>query len=335
MKRLLLVVLVVFILFSFVACGKKGETPEEGANTPNEGSSNTPEEAVLSNEEMYGELITKYQDLIAEFDLGDVEAEEKLPDIVSDTLIMHIARYAQEGVSLTYAFYDIDKNGVDELLIGADNGLGAIYSYDKDLQTVVKIAFLDTLERGAMHIYDNGVIMMEGSGGAALHYFEFGLIGTDGKSYQQAEYIMEKYEEDSETPKYYNAETEELLEYQSFIEIKNKYIGNAQEYVFGDAPMIPRFEMTNPGIDPALEGSWANDSLGEDKLCTYTFRADGSGTYDVAGSLMSFTYQTQDSHIAILFEGDEVSLDTTYSITGDMLTVVDSLGEGVLYQKVQ
>ena len=85
-------------------------------------------------------------------------------------------------------------------------------------------------------------------------------------------------------------------------------------------------------IDKALVGSWKNNSYGSDYV--YTFNADGTGKYDVAGTIMEFTFTTSGSEISILYTGNTDPFETTYSINGTTLNVVDSLGKDTLYEKV-
>ncbi|MBQ9314377.1 MAG: hypothetical protein IJ220_05170 [Clostridia bacterium] len=186
----------------------------------------------LTNEEMYGGIIENYQKALAEFDLENLDTEKNIEEkysIKDTTLLAHIARYSGEGVQLTYSFYDVDKNGVDELLLGASGSIGAIYTFDKQANQPVSLFFQSTLERGDLSIYDNGVILSAGAGGAALHYYEFGKIADDGISYELLESIEEEYTENGETPTYSDAKTGEALEYKSLDEINNKYIFNANK----------------------------------------------------------------------------------------------------------
>ena len=234
MKKLILGMLAVVTVFSFTACDKKQEEPnKEDVTVPVTDTNTQNTQVELTNEEMYESVVKDYQNALAEYDLENIDADTKIPENLSDTLIMHIARYASEGVSLAHSYYDLDKNGTDELLIGANNGLGAIYTYDKEAKTPVALAFQSTMERGNMAIYDNGVILMEGAGGAALHYYEFGKIGIDGKSYQVLETIQEEYVDGNEAPTYTDSGTGAKLEYQSLDEIMNKYVGNAEVVTFG------------------------------------------------------------------------------------------------------
>ena len=82
-----------------------------------------------------------------------------------------------------------------------------------------------------------------------------------------------------------------------------------------------------------LVGQWKNHSYGYDFV--YTFNDDGTGNYNAAGKDMPFTYKTDGDKISILYDGDTESFDTTFSIDGDTLNVLDSMGEDTLYEKVQ
>ena len=75
-------------------------------------------------------------------------------------------------------------------------------------------------------------------------------------------------------------------------------------------------------------------SKGEKK--NYTFNSDGTGKYDAAGTIMKFTYTLKGDKISIQYEGENMeSFDTKYSIDGNTLNVVDSLGHDTLYKKIK
>ena len=48
---------------------------------------------------------------------------------------------------------------------------------------------------------------------------------------------------------------------------------------------------------------------------------------------MKCTYETDGDKISIMYEGNTVPFETTYSIDGDTLNVKDSFGEDTLYKK--
>ena len=250
MKKVVLALLAMIAVISLVACGNKKEervttndnnnvsAVTDGGNTQENVTNDSGNAEVITDktqsstdEKKYESIINNYKNALAEYDLEDIDSdtniEQKYP-MVNLSLLMHIARYSSEGVKLTFAFYDVDKNGVNELIVGADNAIGAIYSFDRVSNKPVKIYFQETLERGNLLIYDNGVIFSEGSGGAALHYYEFGKIANDSISYEMIEAIEEEYVEGKEEPTYKNSISRDVLEYHSLDEIYDKYLENTK-----------------------------------------------------------------------------------------------------------
>ena len=84
----------------------------------------------------------------------------------------------------------------------------------------------------------------------------------------------------------------------------------------------------------SIVGSWKNDTTILGYEFVYTFNADGTGNYNAAGTDMPFTYKIDGDKISILYDGDTVSFDTTFSLNGNTLNVLDSNGNDTLYQKV-
>ena len=90
----------------------------------------------------------------------------------------------------------------------------------------------------------------------------------------------------------------------------------------------------NTSKQESIVGVWKNDTTLEGYEFIYTFKEDGTGEYDAAGTLMPFTYTINGDQISILYEGDTETLDTTFSIDGDTLNVLDSMGNDTLYKKI-
>lgn len=78
----------------------------------------------------------------------------------------------------------------------------------------------------------------------------------------------------------------------------------------------------------AIVGSWAYSDT-----YIYTFNSDGTGTYDVGGTIMNFTYEANDNELSILYDGNTAPMVLEYSIDGDTLNVKDSFGEDTLYTR--
>ena len=79
----------------------------------------------------------------------------------------------------------------------------------------------------------------------------------------------------------------------------------------------------------SIVGKWEYNSGGY----TYDFKDDGTGTYDVSGKVMKFTYEAKDGKLSLLYEGNTSPLVLDYSIDGNTLNVKDSNGHDTLYTK--
>jgi len=77
-----------------------------------------------------------------------------------------------------------------------------------------------------------------------------------------------------------------------------------------------------------IVGKWAYSSS-----FVYTFNEDKTCEYNVSGTIMKCTYEIEDNKLSILYNGDTIPFDTTYSIKDDKLTIKDSMGTDVVYKK--
>lgn len=206
----------------------------ENTNTTEE----KPEEIETYSKElvMYDNIFENYKEAMEKYDPEDYDEEaiEKKYDLVNAVLIAHVNRFKENDVKLTYGFYDIDQNDIKELVIGASGAPGAIYSYDEENNNPVKIYYQDTIERGDLSMYDNGMILSHGSGGASLHYYEFGKISDDGISYEPIEEIEEEYKGENVNPTYRDFNTRKKLNYKDIDEIMEKYISDSKEIKIKD-----------------------------------------------------------------------------------------------------
>ena len=80
-----------------------------------------------------------------------------------------------------------------------------------------------------------------------------------------------------------------------------------------------------------IVGTWASEDFGGAFI--FTFNEDGTGNYDASGTDMPFTYTAEDGALSILYDGDDLSFDTEYTVEGDKFIMKDSLGEDVVYNK--
>lgn len=85
--------------------------------------------------------------------------------------------------------------------------------------------------------------------------------------------------------------------------------------------------------DHPIVGQWKYNSYSSDYI--YTFYNNGTGVYNAAGQVMTFTYTVYGDNISILYTGNTAPFETVYSINGDTLNIKDSFGNDTLYNKVK
>ncbi len=233
LKNFIIILLVIALIGAGLYIYKNESEKNNNKNEVNNNQTNekTAEETKEENvEEIYKEIINNYKSAKEEYEKDDtISLEEKYP-LVSETLITHIIRY-KETSQLAYTYYDIDNNGTKELILGLkeDNNKllpTAIYTHNNN--EVKKIYYLDTIERGNLEIYDNGILYSTGAGSATTHYYRFYKIASDGISLETLENIKEEYITDTEV-KYYEGDTEKTLDYKDSNEILKKYINDSKK----------------------------------------------------------------------------------------------------------
>lgn len=81
--------------------------------------------------------------------------------------------------------------------------------------------------------------------------------------------------------------------------------------------------------DKSIVGIWEYEYGG----FTYTFNDDGTGTYDIFGDVMNFTYTITDTEVSIRFDGDAAASHLEYTLDGDVLNIKDSAGNDTIYNR--
>lgn len=76
-------------------------------------------------------------------------------------------------------------------------------------------------------------------------------------------------------------------------------------------------------------GSWEY----EDGGFIYTFKSDGTGTYDAMGNKMKFTYEDTGSKLKIKYKDVDENMELEYELKGDILNVKDSGGNDTIYKR--
>lgn len=129
----------------------------------------------LAYQTAYGNILWQY------FDAWSTEYDV-FADQEPESIINYLVFRGMIEAELKYSLYDIDKNGIPELLIGTGESdylsVLDIFTYSDD--TVVHL--LDGGERWYLTLYKDGIIGEYGSGGAAYSIQRYFTIGEDGTS---------------------------------------------------------------------------------------------------------------------------------------------------------
>ena len=74
-------------------------------------------------------------------------------------------------------------------------------------------------------------------------------------------------------------------------------------------------------------GTWAHGSF------IYTFNEDKTCSYDAYGTTTKCTYEIDGNKLSILYEGNDESFETTYTIKNNTLNIKDSFGANTPYTR--
>lgn len=92
---------------------------------------------------------------------------------------------------------------------------------------------------------------------------------------------------------------------------------------------------SNDYIQTGIVGSFRYiDPDIQELVCTYTFNANGTGKYDIAGEVLNFTYTTDGSTLTIMFEGQQVPMVVEYTVDANALVIIDGTGSEIVYKRI-
>ena len=85
--------------------------------------------------------------------------------------------------------------------------------------------------------------------------------------------------------------------------------------------------------DDRLYGQWQSEKKSD---YVYTFNADGTGQYDMAGNVLELTYNNRDGKITLSFTQEGYTPVTlSYELDGDRLNIKDSYGKDTFYVRIK
>ena len=190
-------------------------------NNSNKTTNNTEEKQNTSNNDIYQEVINQYKEIINS-DLSDEEIDRDKYNYAS---YVDCGNYqCLKENKWYYAYYDIDKDSRDELLISynTDNKyfITTIFTNDgTNIKEVAKYWSRNTL----YGIYDNGVIVTHGSGGANIGGYLFQTIDKSIDKDYEVKYNNSEIESITDT------KTEEKTNYNTVEELLDDNLKNTKE----------------------------------------------------------------------------------------------------------
>ncbi len=173
----------------------ENDTKEENQDIDMENENDTKEENQnndMENEnvetDIYDYVLAEYSDMVQNDFYTDLLGSDTYDSSFGEDIGFEIRLHKQD---IFYAFYDIDGNGIMELIIaGGENGVGVsnpafspwnydLYGYD-GTKAVHIFPEMEFGYRTNFSLYENGVIEVFYSGSAAESGVDFYRIGNDG-----------------------------------------------------------------------------------------------------------------------------------------------------------
>lgn len=156
-----------------------------------------------TNQEMYSEVLDEYKEALSPtLAINYIYVNENYMDNYKKL------KGTEFEFDLEYAFYDINNDGIDELIINRD--IVDIFSYDgNDIIRLFKETAHCLSDRCHLELYEDGTIYQHGSSGAAYQHLEFYSINKGAKLDSLGLYLA-VYGEDN-TLTIYDSETYNYL----------------------------------------------------------------------------------------------------------------------------
>lgn len=178
------------------------------------------EDALLAYATIIDEYVAACSINSTDFVANQIAYFREFPNVVERMLTYY---YLYDNFDFCYTYYDVDNNGISELLIATENEntitLVDIYAFDG--QSAVKLFDNDSLgDRSFLTIFTDGTMYLESSGGASYGEATYYRLDTDGFTIKSIlNYTMDSDNHPS-TP-WYNGS--EWITYEEFQAIQDQY----------------------------------------------------------------------------------------------------------------
>ena len=199
---------------------------EESGTVIDNASKNVGENKV-SDVDKYSAIIEEYKSAMNDENYQeDMEKYSNINQNMMNFYHSYKKGYYDGEIIFNYVYYDINKDGNNELIIGP---MYEIYTYDGNkANRLINENCLG--ERCSVALYNDGTIHFEGSGGAAIHGYAVYKIGADGNSRETVkDYTVEYTDQDGKTFVVTNNITNQTENFLSIDELESSLIGNAKK----------------------------------------------------------------------------------------------------------
>ena len=186
--NIVLVAIILLLLTGVVDLGKDSDKKDN--NNENVVDKDIKENNLIDDDKKYSSIISEYKEAIKDENFDDnIDKYININTIMVSYYHKHINGVFSGSMSINYVYYDINKDGNNELIVftNSDDKNGSIidiYTSDGN-NTNTFDAGCVLGERCSATIYDNGIIYFYGSGGATVHGLTFYKIGNDGYTFEK------------------------------------------------------------------------------------------------------------------------------------------------------
>lgn len=275
----------------------------EGTSESEESDESEEEESEEEPEEDEGPLADylPYQRLVDEYYSTIMEADvENIPESLNADVVEEIVNEESER-TLYFSLYDIDGNGIEELLLSLDQQIFEVYSTDGE---IISPYFNDEYlsQRSYLTIFDNGHMIVQASGGAEYAEYSLYEISGDGLVVTELDRIMYDSVGAPEGTPYYRESEEDVY-----------YTQEEFEEMFGLTEMMP-VDITTLDLYPIIP----EDTEEEEETVTFDPELFPYGVdFAEIGEYVTFGLETVNAPTQI--DLDLVNGQLTTSFEGEMV----------------
>ena len=160
MKKWILISLLSLSSLTLVACGSN-----QMKQVTQQSSSSSKQELKRNRQEAFQTVLDRYKSYQQAINSGDAsrltEALKQVEATSEEYMLIDNLGHSGTSVDFQYAFVDLDKDGQDELLIGKQDYISAIYYLKNSQPTLLHVAYAAPVggARSSLTAYENGQVV--------------------------------------------------------------------------------------------------------------------------------------------------------------------------------